>query len=374
MKYFGKLAVGFAAIAALVLIGLAGTAAEAQAKKYKIYLSMSFIGNDWQAENANMTKAMAQHKNYRDKVDLKIMVAGPNAQKQNQQINAMVQAGADAIVVFPISPTALNKSIKNACDRGVFVVSYAADVTEPCAYIVTINEKEVGPVTAQWLVDALGAKGRIAMVTGVPGTSVDTDRTEGAKAVFSKNPGIEIVAEVNGMWSQAVARAELAKVIATHGWDGIDGLWMQAGCFSATAMQIEAGIADDKLRPCAGEASNGHRIQMLPVGTVEGQGAYRSVALRSISYGSPLYSGALSLKTAVRLLEGEDVPHLITLPLPLSTSAEIKLCEEGTWAEMAAGCNVFPPSLVPPGWFADIYGAQTPEVGFAAALVGEPED
>jgi len=29
---------------------------------------------------------------------------------------------------------------------------------------------------------------------------------------------------------------------------------------------------------------------------------------------------------------------------------------------------------VPPGWFADIYGAQTPEVGFAAALVGEPED
>ncbi|MGT2468784.1 hypothetical protein ACVOMV_34785 [Mesorhizobium atlanticum] len=36
----------------------AGSAAEA-ADKYKIYLSMSFIGNDWQAEAANMVKAMA---------------------------------------------------------------------------------------------------------------------------------------------------------------------------------------------------------------------------------------------------------------------------------------------------------------------------
>ena len=54
-----------------------------------------------------------------DKVDLQVQVAGPNAQRQIQQINAMVQAGAEAIVVYPISPTALNQVVKNACDKGV---------------------------------------------------------------------------------------------------------------------------------------------------------------------------------------------------------------------------------------------------------------
>src|SRR6478752_7590141 len=81
----------------------------------------------------------------------------------------------------------------------------------------------------KWLVDKLGGKGNVVVITGVPGTSVDTARTAAAKAVFEKNPGIKIVAEGNGMWSQQVARSELSKILATHPWDSIDGLWMQAG-------------------------------------------------------------------------------------------------------------------------------------------------
>jgi ribose transport system substrate-binding protein len=49
-----------------------------------------------------MLQAMAKTKTYRDKVDLQVQVAGANAQVQSQQINSMVQAGANAIVVFPI--------------------------------------------------------------------------------------------------------------------------------------------------------------------------------------------------------------------------------------------------------------------------------
>jgi ribose transport system substrate-binding protein len=79
-------------------------------------------------------------------------------------------------------------------------------------------------------VERLGGKGRIIVITGVPGVSVDTLRTEAAKEVFAKHPEIEIVGEAVGMWSQAVARTELSKILATRGWDEIDGLWMQAGC------------------------------------------------------------------------------------------------------------------------------------------------
>src|ERR1700753_716192 len=168
--------------AALGAAFLASTGIAQAADKYKVFLSMSYIGNDWQAEAANMVKAMADHASLRNKVDLTVQVAGPNAQRQIQQINAMVQQGAKAIVVYPISPTALNQVVKNACDKGVKIFAYDAEITEPCAYNVHIDQEEAGRKTAEWLVDKLGSKGNTRVViTGVPGTSVDTLRTKAAK-------------------------------------------------------------------------------------------------------------------------------------------------------------------------------------------------
>ncbi len=364
-----------AAAAAVLCSGLAIGAAQAQ-DKYKIFLSMSYIGNDWQAEAANMVKAMAAHKSLADKVDLQVQVAGPNAQRQIQQINAMVQQGADAIVTFPISPTALNQVVKNACDKGVVVFAYDAEITEDCAYNTHIDQEEAGRVTAEWLIDKIGGKGNILVITGVPGTSVDTQRTAAAKEVFAKHPDVKIVGEAVGMWSQAVARTELSKILATQNWDDIDGLWMQVGCYTANAMQLEAGKTVDQLLPCAGEGANGGRIQMLPASTeVEGASSpYAPLGAPRISYASPPYSGGLALKLAVDILDGKDVPKLTVLPLPIVTNETIKLCEQGTWEEMKNGCNAFSPSLVPnPGWFASIFSDATPEIGFAAALVGQPE-
>ena len=359
---------------AVCAFGMSGAQA---AEKHKIFLSMSYIGNDWQAEAANMVKAMAAHKSLADKVDLQVQVAGPNAQRQIQQINAMVQSGAEAIVVYPISPTALNQVVKNACDKGVKVFAYDAEITEPCAYNVHIDQLEAGRVTAEWLVKKLNGKGNIIAITGVPGTSVDDQRTKAAKEVFAKYPDIKIVGEAVGMWSQAVARTELSKILATRSWNDINGLWMQVGCFTANSMQLEAGKKASELLPCAGEGSNGGRIQMLPEGTdVEGAAPpYAPAGAQRISYASPPYSGALALKLAVEAIEGKDVPKTTILPLPVVTNETIKLCDEGTWAEMKAGCNVFKPSLVSnPGWFASIFSEQTPEIGLNAALVGQPEN
>jgi len=367
----------FGAYTALATSIIAASSAAGAAGKHKIFLSMSFIGNDWQAEAANMVKAMAAHKSLAGKVDLQVQVAGPNAQRQIQQINAMVQAGAEAIVIFPISPTALNQVVKNACDKGVKVFAYDAEITEPCAYNISIDQEEAGRVTAEWLVKKLGGKGDIVLITGVPGTSVDNLRTKAAKEVFAKNPGIKIVAESVGMWSQAVARTELSKITATRNWDTINGLWMQVGCFTANSMQLEAGKKPEQLLPCAGEGSNGGRIQMLPIGTeVEGAASpYAPLGAPRISYASPPYSGGLALKLAVEALEGKDVPKKTVLPLPLVTNETIKLCKEGTWQEMKEGCNAFLPSLVSnPGWFASIFSEETPEIGLNAALVGQPEN
>ncbi|HEY8017429.1 MAG TPA: substrate-binding domain-containing protein, partial [Dongiaceae bacterium] len=143
-------AVGAVAALGVLAAGLvAMPSAPKAADKYKIYLSMSYVGNDWQTESANNVKAMAESAGLKDKVTLETQVAGPSAERQIQQINAMVQAGAKGIVVFPISPTALNQVVKNACNKGVIVYAYDAEITEPCAYNIHIDQTEAGRVTAE---------------------------------------------------------------------------------------------------------------------------------------------------------------------------------------------------------------------------------
>ncbi len=244
--------------------GLASGSAEAKGPPYKIYLSMSYIGNDWQAESANMLKAMASSNGYKDKVDLHIQVAGPSAQKQSQQINAMTQAGADPIIMYAVSTNLLNQAIKNACDNGVLVYTYDSPVSEPCANNISANNKEIGRAGAEWLAKTLNGKGNVVMIDGVPGTTPDTERNTSVREVFSKYPGIKVVAETSGMWSQAIGRAELSKILATHPWSEIDGLIMQTGCNQAGALEDEAGIPMTRKGRASASATTGFWSSFSP--------------------------------------------------------------------------------------------------------------
>jgi ribose transport system substrate-binding protein len=160
-------------------------------RTFKIALSMSYVGNDWQIEAKNLVAAEAATPPYNHEVQLHTYVAGAagaggaDVNSQIEQMQQMIASGYDAIITFPISPTALDPVIKQACDRGVIVIAYDGAVTEPCAYNVHINQFAAGKFTAQWLVKALHGKGNIVEANGVAGTSVDTLRRAGAASVLS---------------------------------------------------------------------------------------------------------------------------------------------------------------------------------------------
>jgi len=265
--------------------------------------------------------------------------------------------------------------VRNACAQGVVIFTYDAEITEPCAHTVSVDQTDAARGMAQWLVDRINGKGSVVLVTGVPGTPSYIARMQGANAVFAQYPDVHVV-EVNGMWNPAVARTELSKLLATRSWDSIDGLMMDVGCYTATTMQLEAGRKPEELLPCAGGTSNGRRIQMLPVGTqVEGAtGTYRPVGAPGLSNVPPPYSGALALKLAVQVMEGKTVPKRIVLNPPVVLNDDVKVCQEGTWVEMNRGCNVFKPSVIQnPLWQTAIFSRELPEIGLNAALSAQPE-
>ena len=366
-----RAALGLGVGAALGLGAMAGTAeARTEDGKFLVYYSMSYVGNAWQTEAKNTVIAMAKAPQYRDRVELRVQASGADAQKQIQQMNAMIAAGADAIVAFPISPTALNKVIRNACDKGV-VVAVINGVTEPCAYVVKIDGVKLGDHRTQWVIDRMGGKGNIVAITGVPGVSYGEDHHKGFKQAVARNPGVNVLAELVGMWSHSEARLKMRELLATRSWGDIDGIVAQTGCYTVSQMQVEDGWwPDNPIIPCAGESANGNRLQMLPVDSgVEG-------ALGKVgqSIGSGLWAVSYTFKVAMDVLDGKEMPHLTWYTGVEVTQDNVKLCETGTATEFAAGCNTIRPGIVPPDYAIDFWSPQVPELGFRAATEGKLDD
>lgn len=353
------------------------TTAHAEGHKLKAFLSLSFTGNTWMEESKNSILALAKSKDFKDRVSLEVQVSGVDAQKQIQQIDSMVEAGADIIVVFPISPTALNRSIKHACDKGVMVVAFDASVEEKCATNVHVDIIDLAAKQAEWLAKTLKGNGRVIMLDGISGNTANDARVKAVKQVFGKFPGIVVAAEADGQWSQPGTRAALNKILAVHKWSDFDAIFSQYGCFVAAEMEDESGIPDGKKIPCAGNQVNGDRVQMLPAGTqIEGaKGSYRPMGVTASSNEDPTTMMAISLMKAVVAKESnEKLPHDLVVSSRIITNETLKICAEGTWKELNAGCNVFSPAMLPdPGSNAAPYSPELPQLGLQAAMRGTPE-
>lgn len=336
--------------------------AGAQDKKFKIYLSLSYSGNAWQSETANIVKALAATPPYKDMVDLKEVISGTDPQAQISAYESMVDDGADGIISFPISSTALNRTIKRGCDQGVLFFMYDATVTEKCAYNVSYLTTGFGENTAQALVNILGGKGNIFLSRGVPGNSVDKHHTDGAMSVFNKYPGIKVVAEYYSFWDDRTTQQETAKALAAH--PDVDGIWSQAGEYGAIQALLDRG---DKLVPVTGENSNGFRLALSDP-------AMQAKGLKGVSSGSPPATSGYAFKLMMEVLtKKRDLkPMNIEYPLPWVLAENVKVC---TGDRFENGCNAFPESKVPSSFVTEVLDpVMLPELSMKSAIDGTAVD
>lgn len=300
-------------------------------RKDKIYLNLSYSGNNWQNEGANLAMSVAKSPQVTSKYDVRKVISGSDVMKQISDLQSMIAAGAKLVVVYPISPTALNPVIKQGCESGVVFVAYDGTVEAPCAWNLSYitgargehpEKAFFGAQTAQAMVDMLHGKGKVMMNRGVAGTSTDTVHYNTAKAVFDKYPGIQVISEYYGNWDSSVSQQETAKALAAH--PEVDGIWSQAGEDGV----VKALQAANKRIPVTGENSNYLR-KMLSQGWP------------GVSSGSPPAQGAVAVKIGLEILANgkNSVPKNIEMPLPWVTTQTAKQCPGVKFVD---NCNFFP--------------------------------
>jgi len=358
-KNFGLRLLG--AAAAMGLLAATAAPSQAQDKKLKIYLSLSYSGNNWQSEAANIVKALAATPPYDKMVELKEVISGTDVQAQISAYESMISDHAAGIISFPVSPTGLNRTIRRGCEQGVLFFMYDATVTEPCAYNVSYITSGFGENTAQALVNELHGKGKIFLSRGVPGNSVDKRHYDGAMAIFNRYPGIKVVAEYYGMWSDQTTQSETAKALAAH--PDVDGIWAELGEWGAVKALLATGR--QKLIPVTGEDANGFRLALA-------NPEYQKRGLQGVSSGSPPASAGYAFKLMMEMLVNHrNLPtHNIEYPLPWVPASAVKVCSGERFVD---GCNAFPANKVSDSFVTEVFEPTLlPELSLITALEGKP--
>jgi len=345
---------------------LASGAAQAKTAdgKWLIYLSLSYSGNAWQSEAANIVKALAATPPFNETVELVEVISGTDPQAQISDYESMIANGADGIVSFPISSNALNRVVRRGCNEDVLFFMYDGTVTESCAYNISFLSGGFGENTAQALVNELGGKGKIFLSRGVPGNSVDERHTDGAMHIFNQYPGIEIAAEYYSYWDDRTTQQETAKALAAH--PDVDGVWAQAGEFGVIQALLQAN--PDRLVPVTGENSAGFRLALA-------NPDMQAKGLRGVSSGSGPAQSGFAFKIMMEILNGQrdalpDGQRNIEYPLPWVPADAVKVCEGDTFEE---GCNVFTEDKVPSSFVSEVFNPELlPELSLISALDGLP--
>ena len=302
MKRMAVGLLGICAAAGLTLVVIVSSAvgsSPSSTKKsppYNIVLSMSYTGNDWQAQSANLIKAQAKTPPYDKLVKLRVDVAGTSIPNQIRTLNNEIQSGADAIIVYPLSPTALNSTIARACQRGVVVFAYDSLVTAPCAYNVHDDVVDMGRKSMLMLAKEMSKRGltKLGVITGVAGTTADTDYNTGIKLALKAYPKIKVVAKAPGLWDPAKIKTAFSSMYASH--PDIQAVW---GTFACSPVWQVLSAQHKSMILCAGADTNAERILMLPKGKAKGAQGFNNV-----SYGTPTYNGELAFMQAVDVLQG----------------------------------------------------------------------
>lgn len=287
-----------AALMAAAMPALAETSAK------KIALSNNYAGNSWrQAMLTSWEKITGPAVADGTVAAADTFTTAENqATEQAAQIQNMILQGYDAIVINAASPTALNGAVKEACDAGITVVSFDGIVTEPCAWRIAVNFKEMGRSQVEYLAGVMPEGGNLLEIRGLAGVFVDDEISAGIGEGVAQFPQFKLVGSVHGDWAQDVAQKAVAGIlpslpeivaVVTQGGDGY-GAAQAIAATDRPMPTIIMGNREDELKWWKEQKdANGYTTMSVSI--------------------APGVS-TLAFWVAQQILDGKDVPRDLTVP------------------------------------------------------------
>jgi len=300
---------------------------------YKIALANGFVGNTWRIQMIKTAKAFAEQPGIKENIkEFKVVSTGTDAAAQLGAMEDFINQGYDAIIVNAVSPEGFDRIIRLADKNNVVLVPFDNVLDTDKVMEVNEDQTEMGRLSAKFLLKEMGkTSGDILEVRGLPGNSVDRDRHDGFRAVMGAPPNKFNITEVVGNWDTGTSQKVTADALAVHGH--FDGIFSQGGDDGTVQALIDA---KHPFVPFAGEGENEFRKQIAE---------YSKDGLKGLSYGQSPALVAISIKAAISALQGNPMPQLISVPIPVADYTDLKP-GVNYWPDLKA--NFFAPNQFTP--------------------------
>jgi ribose transport system substrate-binding protein len=308
---------------ALLVVTVAVGSGFAQAKVYKIGVSMPSATHGWMG-NANWWAQRAEKDwEARDKsVQIELKFSG-TVNQQVSDIEDLMVKKVDALVVFP-HDTSVTSIVEKAFDAGIYVVVLDRGVSKEGIYdiYITNDDEAYTRKGMEWLAKQMGYKGNLLLISGVP-SPIDTIRTDTIKEVCKKYPNIKILDVQPGDWNKQKSLSVMENYLQKY--KQIDAVYTADDDMMLGAMQAykESGRKDIKFFLGGGCLKNVIKEIMDDSNPlVKADVTYSpSVIAVSISYA---VLGVKGEKLNPYIYQVRAMPRRIILPAELVTRANAK--------------------------------------------------
>ncbi len=236
--------------------------------------------------------------------------AGGKDEKQIADIADLVAGGkCDVLIVSPNTTAALTPAVEKACEA-LPVIVFDRGVQTDCPVVFTrpIGGYAFGYTGAKFIVDNLPNGGNVLALRILPGVDVLEHRWAAAKQVFEANPQLNVIGVEFGDGDNAKVKGIVNDYLDRFGT--IDAVWMDAGATAVAALEA----FQDAGKP-------------FPVMVGEDQQDYlkfwKENNLTAVAPTFPTYQWRTPIIAALKILKGEQVQHIWTLPQPTITAANL---------------------------------------------------
>ena len=143
---------------------------------------------------------------FHDGVELRFASADDSDERQIEQIDQFVNDGIDLLIVAPNQVATVTPAIDRAYDSGIPVIVFDRKTnTEKFTAYVGADNREMGRMMGDYIAAQLQGSGHVIEVMGLKGSSPAIERHEGFAEALSHYPGIELVASLQGDWTEESA-------------------------------------------------------------------------------------------------------------------------------------------------------------------------
>lgn len=203
LRFIGLLALS------CMLVACAGAAAPSAPaaggggqQTFRIGMSQANNAEPWrQAMNAQIAAAAAAH----PELSVTFADAGQNNAKQVADVEQMLAAGIDLLIISPNEATPLTNVVAAAYTKGVPVIVLDRKVNgdQYTMWIGADNKligKKAGEHAAKWCAEQGREPCNVIELRGLEGSTPATERGDGFREGITTNPAVAIVASQNADW------------------------------------------------------------------------------------------------------------------------------------------------------------------------------